>query len=506
MNINFPQMNLSKVFRLTQWGLAALGLLLCLGSTAQAQEQTEELVLEEVIVTAQKRAVNVQDVTISVNVITGDFLEENNLNSMTEMFAYTPSVTFSGSENQGTVSMRGLGTNVFGFAEPTVSFVLDGVPLSRQGQGLTDLVDIERVEVLRGPQSTLFGKNASAGVVSVITRGPGDEFESWFKALVTDDGEYNLVATASGPMSDNVGGLLTAYYKQRDGNVYDYYSESWVNERQSEGARGRIDWQASDDVSVSFTGYYRRSDDVCCTPVLIDPDRTSPQKLAEIAPVVPNYTNAEINQDVSWDSASETWALQANINWDIGDYTLTSITSYNDYVSDFQLDMDSSPAETPYFFASDLSLIGIQWGIGDAQTFTQEVRFESPTGGKFEYLAGLFFFDYDTQTDFDRIFDICFAPPFIPGTTCGFIFTFPQGNRGAAGSQSTSLFAHGTYHFSDEWRLVGGLRIMYEKISYDFTRISPTGLIFGPTCHNSDSHSETVPTPARMMRKSPKMM
>jgi iron complex outermembrane receptor protein len=491
MNINAPQTNLSGVSHLIQCGLAALGLLLCLGPTAQAQDEAEELMLEEVIVTAEKREVNVQDVTMSVNVITSDFLEENSLTDMTEMLAYTPSVTYSGAGSMGTVSMRGIGTNTFGTAEPTVSFVMDGVPLQSQSQGLTDLVDIERIEVLRGPQSTLFGKNASAGVISIVTRGPGDEFESWFKALVTDDGEYNLIATISGPMSDSVGGLLTAFYKQRDGNVYNHYSDSWVNDSQSQGLRARMDWQASDDVSISFIGNYREEDNICCAGVLIDPAIVGPNQMAEIYPVVPNYTNAEINQDVLPLMGSDTWSLQATVNWDIGDYTLTSITSYNDYEATFQLDMDGSPAETPYF--SDLSLIGWQTGSGGSQTFSQEVRFESPLGGNFDYLLGMFYYDFESSNDFDRLWDICFAPPFIPGTTCGFIFTFPQGNRGLSGSSSTSLFAHGNYHFSDRLRLVGGLRVMYEKISYDFERISPTGLIFGPSYHNSDSHSKTVP-------------
>lgn len=494
MNFNTLQQNSSAISRAAQGWLVALGLSLTLCAPTLAQDEQEEQVLDEIIVTAQKRESNVQDIPVSVNVMTGDFLEENNLNSMQEVFAYTPSVTFSGSEGTlGTVSMRGIGTNVFGFAEPTVSFVVDGVPLARQGQGLMDLFDVERIEVLRGPQSTLFGKNASAGVISMVTRGPGDEFQSWVKLQATDDDEYNVVANVSGPMTANTGGLLTAYYKKRDGNLFNYYTNSRVNSLDNYGARGRLDWQASSKVNVSLIGSYMKSGGECCAGVLLDPARVSPEKLAEIMPVVPNRENDEINQDVLPTNDSTTKAFSAQIDWEIGEYTLTSITAWNDYQSDFTLDMDSSPAEEPYFFASDLSLIGIQEGIGDAQTLSQELRFESPTGDKFDYMLGLFYFDYDTQTDFDRVWDLCFAPPSVPGTNCGFVFTFPQGNRGTASSASTSLFAHGTYNFSDRLRLTGGLRVMREKISYDFTRISPTGLIFGPTASFSDTHSETKP-------------
>ena len=493
--MNFKrQKNLSTVLRAAQAGLVAFGLTLGLCAGAQAQSEQDEMVIEEVIVTAQKREIGMQDVPVSVNVLTGAFLEENNINTMQEAFAYEPSVSFSGSEGTlGTVSMRGIGTNVFGFAEPTVSFVVDGVPLARQGQGLMDLVDIERIEILRGPQSTLFGKNASAGVISIVTRGPGSEFESWVKLTATDDDEYYGVATISGPMSEKTGGLLTAYYKERDGNVFNYYSNSRVNSREDYGVRGRFDWQASDAVSISLIGNYQKNKGVCCAGVLLDPAKISSEKLGLISPVEPRRGNMEINQDIEPGNTSESVSLSAQIDWDIGEYMLTSITAWNDYQSDFVLDMDASPAEEPYFFASDLGLIGIQEGIGDSQTFSQEFRLLSPTVGKFDYMLGFFYFDYDTQGDFDRIWDLCFAPPFIPGTNCGFVFTFPQGNRGENSSKSTSLFAHGTYHFSDAWRLTGGLRIMHEKISYDFTRISPTGLIFGPTAHFEDSHSETNP-------------
>ena len=496
MNLDKQKKYLSKTSRLTHTWLGVLGLSLGLCASAQAQSDKEGMALEEVIVTAQKRDINLQDVPVSVNVLTGDFLEENNLNSMVEALAFTPSVTYVGGENAGVggyVSMRGIGTNVFGFAEPTVSFVVDGVPLQSQGAGLTDLVDVERLEVLRGPQSTLFGKNASAGVISTVTRGPGEKFEASVKVLATDDNESNITGTISGPLTDNLGAMLTLYYKERDGNVYNHFSKSWINDRQSQGVRGRFDWQANDDIRVSVIGNYRDADETCCTGVLIDASATSPEKLALIDPVQPGRTNKAISNDILPVSTTEAWSLQATVDWDIGDHTLTSITSYNDSESTFALDMDGTPEFDAVWGVPDAPLFGVQTGTGSGDTTTQEFRLTSPTGDKFDYLLGFFYFDFEASSAFDRIWNLCFAPPFMPGSNCGFQQTLDQGNSGTTGSTSYSLFAHGTYHFSDSLRVVGGMRFMREEVSYEFARRNESCFIFGCSGEWDDSFTENVP-------------
>ncbi len=186
----------------------------------QAEPQVETV--EEIIVTAGKRAENMQDVPASVLVVTSAVLESANVRDFDDIVKVAPSVTITKTSQPGnnSINIRGIGTYAYSIAtEPSVAVVIDDVPQAFQAAAFAALVDVQQVEVLRGPQNTLFGKSASAGVISITTQAPTDHFTARLDAMTTDDGEQRYSGTLSGPISETLKVRLAANYSDYRGNV-----------------------------------------------------------------------------------------------------------------------------------------------------------------------------------------------------------------------------------------------------------------------------------------------
>jgi iron complex outermembrane receptor protein len=227
--------------------------------------------VEEIIVTAQKVEENVQDVPIAISVIDGDALSRAGVRNLEDLTSIVPSVTFrKGTTNANSaIVMRGVGTISFSIAaEPSVSTVVDGVVLSRSGQSFLDLVDLERIEVLRGPQGTLFGKNASAGLVNIVSRGGTETFEAETNLTAYTGDEYRGRASLSGPLGQDVTGRFTAFYGTYDGNITNINGgrNNKVNGYERYGFRALVD-AGSGPAKFRFIGDYFKSDDDCCAEV-----------------------------------------------------------------------------------------------------------------------------------------------------------------------------------------------------------------------------------------------
>ena len=186
----------------------------CIALSASAQENNEESesLVEKITVTAQKRVERLSEVPVAVSVLRSDQIDAAFANNVESLQSLVPSVSFrkGNTTRNSALTVRGIGTISFSIAaEPSVSTVVDGVVLGRSGQAFVDLYDLDRVEVLRGPQGTLFGKNASAGVVNITTKRPSDSFEGSVEASLYQDNEYRLKASVSGGLSDNAAGSIT---------------------------------------------------------------------------------------------------------------------------------------------------------------------------------------------------------------------------------------------------------------------------------------------------------
>jgi len=239
---------------------------------ANAQEQPVDT-RGDIVITAQRRAENLQDVPLSVAVIGGDKLSSLKFNETSDLQYMVPSVTLTNSAGPRNFGffIRGIGTSTFSSEaiEGSVAYVLDGVVMGQAGASLGDLPDIERIEVLRGPQGTLFGRNTSAGLISIITAKP--RFRPEVSGQI-DVGNYDMrriELSATGPISDTVAARLDGVYLRRDGFLKDDISGRDVNDRKRWLLRGQLLFQPTDDLSVRLIGdYSQRREECCAAPYL----------------------------------------------------------------------------------------------------------------------------------------------------------------------------------------------------------------------------------------------
>ena len=223
--------------------------------------------IEEITVTAQKREENVSDVPVAVSVLGRTQIESSFSSNLEELQALVPSVSFrtGNTTRNSALTIRGVGTISFSIgAEPSVSTVVDNVVLGRSGQAFGDLYDLERVEVLRGPQGTLFGKNASAGVVNITTRRPGEELEGYVSGTFYEDNEYQLRGRVSGPLTDSLRGSLTVLDSQFDGYIENVFNNQTINGYDRQGIRAMFEYDISDATEVLLIYEDYEADNDCC--------------------------------------------------------------------------------------------------------------------------------------------------------------------------------------------------------------------------------------------------
>jgi len=277
-------MNKSKIFSVPLLTLATIAA----GITAPNAYAE----LEEVLVTAQKRTESVQEIPLAVSVLDSKKIDNSFSVGLEGLQQLVPSVSFrKGNTNRNsTIVVRGIGTISFSTAaEPSVSTVVDGVVLGRSGQAFTDLYDLERLEVLRGPQGTLFGKNASAGVVNMTTKRPTNELSGNIDLSFFQDDERRLKGTISGPLSETARASLTAFDGSFDGYIRNVFNNTTTNGYDRQGFRGMLEWDISDNVEMLVIAEDYSADDSCCADLEGLPSGRNPT-----SPAAPN-SNGIIN-------------------------------------------------------------------------------------------------------------------------------------------------------------------------------------------------------------------
>lgn len=422
-----------------QWWMG-LGL-----STSLALPVSAQSLLEEVVVTATKREESLQDVSIAVTALPDTILDQAKIVNSEDIVALVPSLNLQKGMNprSSSFNIRGIGTQSFSTAaEPSVSAVLDGVVMGRSGQAFNQLLDIQRVEVLRGPQGTLFGKNASGGVVHVITKGPSEDAEGEVRASFIERGEYQLGATASGPVTDTMGVRVTAFGSHVDGWIDNVFNGEARNESDDWSVRGKARWQINDEMVLDWSSDYFRKDCICDQTAVRSVEPGAPQ-LDLLAPVRPGPENTQVNSDGDMYIDLEGQGHSGTFNWDIGDYTLTSITAYRTWDEDFEEDVDNLPV--PVLVDFD------QAGTLEQSQFTQEIRVASPRDEMLSYVAGAYFFKQSVRRTFARGFF---------GQTTHADFTVYTRNFAA--------FGQATLNLSEEFRMIGGLRYTKDELDYNF--------------------------------------
>ena len=387
---------------------------------------------DDIVVTAQGRTQVLQDVPLAVSAVSAESLQNSGANDIRQLNQLAPSllVSSTGSEANGSARIRGIGTvGDNPGLESSVAVFIDGVYRSRSGIGLSELGEIERVEVLRGPQGTLFGRNASAGILNIISKKPNmNEFEGFGELTY---GNYDFIRASgglTGPLGDAIGFRLDGVMVQRDG----FYrvvnptggTESRVNDRDRFFVRGQLLFEPSQDIEVRLIADYTKRNESCCGAVYLDRD-TQPAIGNLLEPASPILVNGQVNpngnniinvlRDLgqpmaafsdpysrnlyispgrSYRGETEDMGISLDVNWDLGAATLTSITAYRDYDSDQGSDTDYSAVDILYRAADGGS--GRAFG-----TFSQELRLQGNAfDNKLDWLVGAYYADEDlTVTD-----------------------------------------------------------------------------------------------------------
>jgi iron complex outermembrane receptor protein len=488
----------------------ALAITTCmsLGFAASAQEaaEAEDKGFEKITVTAQKRVENLNEVPVAVSVLREDQINSAFSANIEGLQALVPSVSFrkGNTTRNSAITVRGVGTISFSVAaEPSVSTVVDGVVLGRSGQAFVDLYDLERIEVLRGPQGTLFGKNASAGVVNITTKRPSDEFEGSFEATLFQDNEYRLKTSVSGALNDNVSGSLTLLKSQFDGYINNVYNNQTVSGYDKEGVRAMLDIEAAGDTDILFIFENVNSNDSCCADLELTP---SGRHVSEASP---NSTGAgdldldqrQIDHDFETRTLDETTAFSIQVDKPMGDHEFTSITAYRSWNNtEFREGDFTSTAGD-----STLPVFGVPFQLHDIgpqewDQVSQELRIASPTGGALDYQAGFFWWNQKSERNFTRdascqnnggqfqtaignylTDELGVANPsdadieqFISdeGLSCNANDIVSATAYMETEFDNWALFADGKYHISDDFRLLFGIRYTDDEVSFSHNRNS----------------------------------
>lgn len=368
-------------------------------STQVDSDDADEAVLEPesendsnvIIVTASKREKTLQETPISVSVTTGETLEQAQIRDVLDLQTVTPSLRVSQLQNSSssTFIIRGFGNgdNNFGI-EPSVGVFIDGVFRSRSASALSDLPNVQRIEVLNGPQSTLFGKNASAGVISVVTRPPQFEFGG---SAEVSYGNYNALVVkgdVTGPISENIAFSLDGSYNRRDGYGTIVNLNEDVSERNRWSARGQLLIEPTPDISIRAIADYSKIDEACCVVSTLVAGPTAPAIFAVGGALNTDFFSYDIFLNKVPENEVDNYGGSVQIDWASGPISVTSITAYRKLENFVDQDVDFTSAD-----------IVSETRDQRVATFTQELRITSDFDGPINFLLGGYYFDESIEQD-----------------------------------------------------------------------------------------------------------
>jgi len=437
--------------------------------------------VDEIIVTATKRAESVQDVPISISAYSGDFLENSDIRTLQDLSLYAPNFTmaYSSQPTNARIFVRGIGSVGNAGIETSVGVFVDGVYYPRPGSVIGNLLDIEAAEVLRGPQGTLFGRNTAAGALSLRTRDPSDEVEGYVQAGIGDFSDYSLEGVFNAPFSEKVASRLAVKYAERDGYGFNTMTDEEIGERDDLTLRAKLGIDFTPDVYGKLTLDYNEVNTGGQVVELL-PETASPVFDGTLSALFgSNATTADgydqvINQDHQDSVEDEQWGAAFHLEFSIGEHTGRSITSYRDWQAtnrESALRMTGDVLPRDHFYTTE--------------TLSQEFQLLSPTDQPLTYVLGLFYYDEDYYIDED----------FDAGVHACIPVVFALAGAGAAGAcaamsqspatdsdyeqtlTSSAAFAQATYSFTDQFSMTFGGRYTSDSKDAAFLQTTPNAVI-----------------------------
>ena len=481
--------------------LPLVPLALAFGSSAASAAD-----LEEIVVTAQKRVQSLQDVPISVQAITGDAIENAGIQRLDDLSAYVPNVNINEGFAGETISVRGFGSGANPSFEQAVATFIDGVYFGRSKQSLASFLDVERVEVLRGPQSTFFGNNAIAGALNIATRRPTQETEGSISvSYAPDDEDFDATITYGGMVSDTLGARAALKYRTLDGYLR-LYDGGATPQKDTVVGRVSLLWTPTDDLEVFFKAEVGDEETIGSTAQLDD----CPSSLALQGPpgignglcdialsvtglttldfdeviesgglnaggIPPQNINSVLAQDRGVFRNLDTENYNLTLDYNLNGYTLTSVTGITSYDSERQFDVDQTPI-------ASISTNRFE----EFDQFSQELRIVSPGDETIDWAAGIYY--QTNEVDFSYQTFTLLPPPDATG--------FQGGALGLVSgefqeeSDSWATFASGTWNVNKDFNISLGLR--YSEVS----KSADNDLDLFITMNNTAVPVRTNPIPA----------
>ena len=501
------------------------------GFAGAASAQSGPTTVDDIIVTAQKREQNLQDVPIVVTTLSQESLQNAGVHDIKDLQILTPGMTVTSTQSEASTTVRIRGVGTVGDnpgLESSVGVVIDGVYRSRNSVGFGDLGEMARIEVLKGPQGTLFGKNTSAGVINILTEAPS--FVPGFDGELTfgNYGQIGMSGSVTGPLSDTLAARLYIAHRQRDGfydvNTGDGPRTTTDDANQNFATlRGQLLWLPTDSVSMRLIADYAERSEYCCVGVQLRTGPTYPfvdglsTGTGQTPPAtgygaLPFSRTAYANRDTGQNIEDKGISLEVNIDLEgFGGATLTSVTSAREWTSSLGMDVDYTGADIVYRVNDG------EYGYG-VKNLTQEFRLAGATD-RVDWLVGLF----ATKEDIDRTdswyFGADYTPfmsfllsagvnavnpalPISPSTigcytrvaqtagglgAClttggavsggGIGFVVGQGYRDAYQQESTSyaIFTNTSWHVTDAFDITLGLRYTQDDKSLDGQQLNTNG-------------------------------
>ena len=418
------------------------------------------------------------DVPISISTFNENLLQQIGANSLDDITVRTPNFYSlqQGEAKSTPPSIRGIGSRSSAGSDPAVGFYIDEVYLGNQVGSMFDLFDIEQIEVLRGPQGTLFGRNSIGGVVNITSVKPSDDFIGRFSASAGNFDAIRIKGMISGPLiEDKLAGKISGVYNDRDGFIENRFDGGTLKAEHNWSLRGQLRFTPTDELEMTLTGDYRE----------VDQNAGGYESLTQnpaFAGAIPSLTfiiDDPFNYSVSWNQPGletlEAWGVSLNTKIYFENVYLTSITAYreHDYFSVFDTDQspndwitDGSPEE--------------QWQV------SQELRLTSLGDNKLDWVAGLYFFH---QESVDKAFatlgadlaPLLFGVPFVRGDV-----------KGDQVAESIAIYLHGTYHVTDKLNLTIGSRVTYDEKELNYSQDDVAGIIGGNIPPFTDEDSWTA--------------
>jgi len=470
--------------------------------------------LEEVIVTAQKREQSMMDVPISVSAVTGDKITDAGINNLAQLSGYVPGLHIGKGPINTTINIRGIGSGIDRGFEQSVGMYLDGIYMGRSRQFRSPFLDLQRVEVLRGPQGILFGKNTIGGVINVVSQNPllGEANEAKVNLKVEEFGTVETTGIFSTSLSDTFGARLAVKYRESDGQVDNAFLNQDEPESEETSARLTLLWEPTDRLSINTKINYSdfSTEGVNAVPTTLDPVEGNTDPLAQAAFALSSAVAPDQNLDGShdaWRDDSTTWSELNDVNawgngtgvrpeqtdtqafnvgvtaeYDLGsNWTITSVTGFSEYESDDATDADFSPIR-----------LLLTRDAHDFEQFSQELRFSFLGDGPIEFIGGLYYEEQELNLQSGTLIDGTMAGV-VPQALLGNIFaalTAPaiagaglgltpaevadlamavspeqigRFNNFDQDADTTAAFGEVTWSFSDDWRLSVGGRYSVES-------------------------------------------